>query len=44
MGDGWKVRRLRLWSGLVLFVYVATHLANHSLGLISLEAMEGGRT
>src|SRR5215510_8718225 len=32
-----------LWSGLVLFTYVATHLANHVLGLISLEAMETGR-
>src|SRR5215813_7898710 len=32
-----------LWSGLVLFTYVATHLVNHALGLISLEAMETGR-
>ena len=37
------VRRAWLWSGLVLFTYVATHLANHALGLISLEAMETGR-
>src|SRR5215813_5746449 len=37
------VRRAWLWSGLVLFTYVATHLANHALGLISLEAMEAGR-
>ena len=37
------VRRLRLWSGLVLFAYVGTHLANHALGLVSLDAMEGGR-
>ena len=37
------VRRVWLWSGLVLFTYVATHLANHALGLISLEAMETGR-
>ncbi len=37
------VRRLRLWAGLVLFAYVATHLANHALGLISLPAMEAGR-
>ncbi|MCH9019483.1 MAG: adenylate/guanylate cyclase domain-containing protein [Proteobacteria bacterium] len=37
------MRRLRLCSGLVLFTYVTTHLANHSLGLISLDAMEGGR-
>ncbi len=37
------IRRIRLWSGLVLFAYVATHLANHALGLVSIEAMEGGR-
>src|ERR687884_695190 len=37
------VRRVWLWSGLVLFTYVATHLVNHALGLISLEAMETGR-
>lgn len=36
-------RRVRLISGCVLFAYVATHLANHSLGLISLSAMEAGR-
>jgi adenylate cyclase len=36
-------RRIRLASGLVLFAYVTTHLANHALGLVSLEAMEAGR-
>jgi adenylate cyclase len=36
-------RRLRLASGLVLLTYLATHLANHALGLVSLEAMEWGR-
>ena len=36
-------RGLRLGSGLILFVFVVTHLANHALGLISLEAMETGR-
>ena len=36
-------RNLRLASGLVLFAFVATHLANHALGLVSLEAMEAGR-
>ncbi|MBM3518850.1 MAG: 2Fe-2S iron-sulfur cluster binding domain-containing protein [Alphaproteobacteria bacterium] len=35
--------RLRLGSGIVLFVYQATHLVNHALGLISLAAMEAGR-
>jgi adenylate cyclase len=33
-------RRLRMASGLVLFAYVVTHLANHSLGIVSLAAME----
>lgn len=37
------VRRVRLASGLVLFGFVATHLMNHALGLISLAAMETGR-
>ena len=37
------VGRLRLYSGIVLFVYVTMHLLNHALGLISLEAMEWGR-
>ncbi len=36
-------RRLRLISGLILFTYVATHLANHALGIISLPAMDRGR-
>lgn len=38
-----RVRRIRLYSGLVLFCFVATHLLNHALGLISLQAMEAGR-
>ncbi|MEE8144139.1 MAG: adenylate/guanylate cyclase domain-containing protein [Kiloniellales bacterium] len=38
------VRRLRLWSGLVLFAFVLTHFANHALGLVSLEALDAGRT
>ncbi|MBI4271065.1 MAG: adenylate/guanylate cyclase domain-containing protein [Candidatus Rokubacteria bacterium] len=37
------VRRLRLVSGLVLFTYLTTHLANHALGLVSLETMGAGR-
>jgi adenylate cyclase len=37
------VRNLRLATGLILFTYVSTHLLNHSLGLVSLSAMEGGR-
>jgi len=38
----WRAR-LRLWSGCVLFVYVTLHLANHALGLVSLDAMDAGR-
>ena len=36
-------RRIHLASGLVLFAFVTTHLLNHSLGLISLQALEAGR-
>ncbi len=39
-----NVRRTRLVTGLVLLTYLATHLLNHSLGLISLDAMEWGRS
>ncbi|MDL2406001.1 adenylate/guanylate cyclase domain-containing protein [Rhizobium calliandrae] len=34
------VRKFRLGSGLVIFVFVILHLANHSLGLISLGAAD----
>ena len=37
------IKRLRLATGLVLFAYVATHLANHALGLISLATADAGR-
>jgi adenylate cyclase len=37
------VNRIRLGTGLVLFAYATTHLLNHSLGLISLDAMDAGR-
>lgn len=36
------VRKLRLVTGLTLFYYVSTHLLNHSLGNISISAMESG--
>ncbi len=36
----WKAR---LGGGVVLFAYVATHLLNHALGIVSLEAMEAGQ-
>ena len=35
-------RNLRLASGLVMAFFVATHLLNHALGLVSLEVMEAG--
>lgn len=38
-----QIRRLRLATGLILFTYVATHLLNHALGLISLGAMAAGQ-
>ncbi len=37
------VRRLRLVSGLVLFSFLLTHLANLGLGILSLEALDRGR-
>ena len=39
MSAAW-LQRLRLWTGLVLVLFLTTHLLNHSLGNISLEAME----
>jgi adenylate cyclase len=42
MGKG-RVRNIRLIRGLVLFAFVTTHFLNHSLGNISLAAMEAGR-
>ncbi len=42
--SGWvpappSVRAMRLASGLVIFSFVTTHLLNHAMGLISLDAM-----
>ena len=34
------IRRLRLGSGIVMFLYVVTHFVNHSLGLVSVEVMD----
>ena len=34
---------LRLWSGLVLVVFLITHLLNHALGLVSVAAADAGR-
>ena len=38
-----SLMRLRLISGLWLFLYALTHLLNHALGLVSLAAAERGR-
>ena len=35
-------RDLRLASGVILFIYVAAHLVNHALGLISIAVAERG--
>ena len=37
------LRNARLASGLVLILFVTTHLANHAINLISLETAEQGR-
>jgi adenylate cyclase len=39
-----RLRALRAATGAVLFAYVSTHLLNHALGLVSLEALAAGRT
>jgi adenylate cyclase len=36
-------RRLRISTGLILAFYIIIHLSNHTLGLVSLEAMESMR-
>lgn len=38
----WRARA-RTWSGVILFAFVLTHLSNHAVGLISLEAMDAVR-
>jgi adenylate cyclase len=37
-----SLRQIRLLTGLVLYVYVTLHFANHALGNISIGAMESG--
>ncbi len=32
-------RRLRLWSGIVMLVFAASHLINHAVGLFGVDAM-----
>ena len=36
-------RPARMYSGIIIFLYVTVHLINHSVGLISLDAMESMR-
>lgn len=33
----------RLWSGIVLFAFVLTHLLNHAVGIFGIEAMESAQ-
>jgi len=35
--------RIRIVSGMILYVYTITHLLNHALGVVSWEVMEQGR-
>ena len=37
-----RARDLRLVTGIVLFIYITTHLLNHALGLVSLSSAERG--
>jgi adenylate cyclase len=34
------LRKLRLWTGQILFLYVLTHFLNHAFGIRSVDAME----
>ncbi|MBT3916284.1 MAG: 2Fe-2S iron-sulfur cluster binding domain-containing protein [Rhodospirillaceae bacterium] len=36
-------RRIRMWSGVIVALYVIPHVINHALGLISFEVMEAMR-
>ncbi|MDM9620328.1 adenylate/guanylate cyclase domain-containing protein [Rhizobium sp. S96] len=38
-----SIRRARLGSGLVMFVFATLHFSNHALGLISVDAADDGR-
>jgi adenylate cyclase len=39
-----RTREIRLVTGLVLAAFLLTHFSNHALGLVSIEAMETGRS
>ena len=40
--SGVGIRQVRIFCGLILFTYLLSHFTNHSLGNISLDAMEQG--
>lgn len=40
---GPTIPQIRLWSGLVLAVYLTGHLINHALGLVSLQTADDAR-
>ena len=42
LARGIGLRQLRLFSGSILFAYLLSHLLNHALGNVSLEAMAEG--
>lgn len=44
-GKKWLIdgRKLRLWSGLILFGFATTHFINHAFGLISVDLMQAGQ-
>jgi adenylate cyclase len=37
-------RSLRLWAGLILMVFVTTHLLNHAVGILGVDAMQSVQT
>ena len=39
-----SLRQIRLWTGLVLFAFALSHLLNHAVGLVSVDAMEAVRS
>ena len=39
-----SLRQIRLATGLVLYIYITLHFVNHTLGNISVDAMESGLT
>ncbi len=38
-GIAWE-RSMRLWAGIVLMVFVTTHLLNHAIGILGVDAMQ----